>query len=39
MLNVMQIMSKQQGETVVRGAGDNIIEVLDITGLIDDLKI
>ena len=38
MLTAMQAMGKE-GETVVRGASDNVLEVFEITGLTDDLII
>ena len=38
MLTAMQVMEKQ-GETVVKNASPSIVEIFDITGLIDDLKI
>ena len=38
MLTAMQAIGNG-GETVVRGANDNVLEVFDITGLVDDLTI
>ena len=38
MLTAMQAVGKQ-GEVIVRGANSNVLEVFDITGLIDDLTI
>ena len=38
MLTAMQAIGKQ-GETVVKGANSGVLEVFDITGLIDDLTI